>query len=197
MRPNLTPELCACGCGVELPNQPGVFFARGTRPCRGTLEQKFWARVQKSDGCWLWIGSRRDRRPQQNYGRFLLSGKFVYAHRWSWELHFGAIPDGLDVLHHCDTPPCIRPDHLFLGDHATNMADKARKGRAPTSAHLHSYDFQKGANHPDVKLTEDNVREIRRLLGQGVPRLQIARAFGVSTGPIGAIARGKTWRHVN
>jgi len=93
-----------------------------------SLEDRFWARVDRDpDGCWEWTGARW----VEGYGRLSL-GPGVgpkKAHRLSWELHYGAIPDGLDVLHRCDNPPCVRPDHLFVGTQADNMRDARAKHR--------------------------------------------------------------------
>ena len=91
------------------------------------LVARFWSRVRRSDGCWEWIGVRTVKR----YGRHTepLTGRKLRAHRLSWEIHFGPIPDGLCVLHHCDNPPCVRPDHLFLGTDKDNSVDRVRKGR--------------------------------------------------------------------
>ena len=79
---------------------------------------------EPNSGCWLWIGSQR-----RGYGLIWDAGKQWLAHRVSWVIHSGAIPDGMHVLHKCDTPPCVNPQHLFLGTHAQNMADRDRKGR--------------------------------------------------------------------
>lgn len=86
---------------------------------------RFWSKVDKTSGCWVWTASRSG----NGYGQFRLDGHNRPAHRLAWELTHGAIPEGAFVLHECDNPPCVRPDHLFLGDQSLNMADMAGKGR--------------------------------------------------------------------
>lgn len=93
------------------------------------LERRFWPKVQKSDGCWLWVGGGDS---ATGYGRIRSGGRGApqpLAHRVAWELTYGPIPDGLWVLHHCDTPRCVRPDHLFLGDAQANVDDAVAKRR--------------------------------------------------------------------
>lgn len=92
---------------------------------RPAPEQRFWAKVNKTEGCWLWTASRT----HEGYGMFSIQGRRHYAQRVAWMLTYGLIPEGMLVLHRCDNPPCCRPDHLFLGTHADNMADMATKGR--------------------------------------------------------------------
>jgi len=92
-----------------------------------TPEERFWGHVQKTETCWLWVAALNNK----GYGKFLslAHGPGTYAHRFSWMLHYGPIPQGLCVLHKCDVPRCIRPDHLFLGTHKDNMRDMVAKGR--------------------------------------------------------------------
>lgn len=91
------------------------------------MQDRFWQHVAKSEGCWEWTGANSGR----GYGRVGVDGgKTTGAHRVSWEMHYGPVPDGCSVLHRCDNRPCVRPDHLFLGDKLANMADMVAKGRA-------------------------------------------------------------------
>lgn len=91
----------------------------------GDPNARFDAKVVRSDNCWEWTGSRND----FGYGLFYLKGDQVRAHRYSYERAFGAVPDGLYVLHKCDNPKCVRPDHLFLGTLVDNSRDMVSKGR--------------------------------------------------------------------
>jgi len=102
---------------------------------RPTIADRFWAKVQKSDGCWLWTGRRQGPSGSTafpdvgDYGTLKINGSWVRAHRISWEIHHGPIPDGTFVCHTCDTPPCVRPEHLWLGDAKANAEDMVAKGR--------------------------------------------------------------------
>ena len=94
---------------------------------RETLAARFWSKVDRDEtGCWTWLGAKT----ALKYGQIELDGRSIYAHRVSWELANGPIPSGLQVLHRCDNPPCVRPDHLFLGTQRDNITDMANKGRA-------------------------------------------------------------------
>ncbi len=92
----------------------------------GLIDELFWPNVRRGSGCWGWTALRH----RDGYGITSRTLGRIRAHRLSWQIHNGPIPRGMHVLHRCDNPPCVRPDHLFLGTHADNMADKIRKGRA-------------------------------------------------------------------
>ena len=102
---------------------------------KNPLRERFMKKwtLEPDSGCWLWTGSRR----RHGYGRmYSLDRKGLSAHRVSWELFRGPIPDGLDVLHKCDNPPCVNPDHLFVGTMQDNMDDMVRKGRQARGSRL-------------------------------------------------------------
>lgn len=158
-----------------------------------TLLERFEQKYQRApSGCWLWQRSIRD-----GYGRTEADGRKIGAHRRSWELHRGPIPAGLFVLHKCDVPHCVNPDHLFLGTHLDNMADMVAKERTvkKRGPQRKKSGPAVGPNHPRAKLAWVNVRAIRRAfaaLGTGIKPL--ARAYGVSPAQIRRIVRGERWR---
>lgn len=148
-------------------------------------EVRFWRHVEKLEGddaCWNWRAHRDDKL----YGLFgVRAGKTVYAHRFSWELANGPIPDGLWVLHKCDNPSCVRPKHLFLGTHQDNMKDQAAKGRTT-----------RGELDGMAKLTASQVVEIRTLLDRGRKGVDLARTFSVSIATISRIKHRIRWQHL-
>lgn len=151
-----------------------------------SLEAKFWKRVIKTDGCWLWTGALDN----CGYGQIHLGmGKHCRAHRASWEIHNGGIAGGLDVLHHYDNPPCTRPDHLFLGTQADNVADMDKKGRRVNAPLL-------GMKHWRSKITDDDVRSMRSLKASGVSTGEIAEQFNINRSHAWWIVAGRGWRHI-
>lgn len=157
---------------------------------RDPPETRFWARVEipsDPDGCWEWIGAKIP----YGYGEIMINYRNIGTHRFSWELHYGPIPEGMWVCHHCDNPSCVNPKHLFLGTPNDNMQDKVRKGRAKgPPPPLHS-----GETHPMAKLTWAEVDEIRNLYASGQFTLQdLASQFGVVKTNISSIVRWITWR---
>lgn len=91
-----------------------------------SVSERFWGAIEKTDSCWLWEAGKGS----DGYGQFEVNGKKVKVHRYSYEIHKGEIPEGIDVLHTCDVRPCVNPDHLWLGTDADNNRDMREKGRA-------------------------------------------------------------------
>lgn len=151
-------------------------------PPRRPLVDRLMERVVTSDGCWLWTGATA-----KGYGKISRGGHrggVMYAHRASWEIQNGPIPDGMAVCHRCDTPLCVRAEHLFLGTPQENANDMKAKGRSPL-----------GSLRTNAKLTEKAVQEIRAQLAAGVQQVQLARKYGVSRSAVWAIAHMGAWRH--
>jgi len=158
-------------------------------PRHWTLSQRI-AHYSKAhpSGCVLWCASTKF-----GYGQLNWKGRPLFAHRLSWEVANGPIPAGMEVCHRCDAPLCVNVSHLFLGTHAENMADAARKGRQ-MSGEARSAVSQRGADQWNSKLTADEVRAIRAAPG---PYSAIARQYGVSKSNIVMIRTGKSWRHLH
>lgn len=147
-----------------------------------TPEQRFWPKVNKTETCWLWTGYTMPFGHGQIHTRY--GAKLV--HRLSWELHYGPIPDSLEVCHHCDVPQCVRPDHLFLGSQADNMRDAYSKNR-----------LAKGERNGHAKLAECDVLSIFDMRSRGEKETVIAEHFNVSRGTINSILRRQNWKHIN
>ena len=142
------------------------------------LQKIFDRSVIRKDGCWDWDGIAH----AMGYIPMKHGKKFTWAHRISWFLYFGNIPDGLNVLHKCDNRRCSNPDHLFLGTIQDNIKDMDNKGRR----HIFT----------GAKLSYNEVLEIKKLLLLGVPVARIARDFKMSHPAIKSIKMGATWKHV-
>lgn len=159
---------------------------------------RFWKKVQRTDYCWTWTG----RPNEKGYGRFGINYRNVFAHRFSWLITHGDIPEGLNVLHKCDNPICVRPDHLFLGTIADNNEDMRSKGRAapmpktPNIGRFQRGGRMSGENHHLARLTANDVLEIRNLRATGTRLRVLAQRFGVSEANISQIAKRKVWKNV-
>lgn len=144
---------------------------------------RFWAKVAFGAGCWEWTGGRFS----NGYGSLRVGGRRLLAHRVAWEHVFGST-SGLLVLHHCDNPPCVRPDHLFLGTHEDNTRDMDAKHRRVTGTSV-------GEANGSAKLTVDQVKWIRTLgTTHKVKRRKIADIFHVSLPLVEKILSGRLWR---
>ena len=166
-----------------------MVYRRGLRPhSKANTETKFWAATDRSGECWV---SQMGSRMPEGYRRVRWGdGIKGMAHRLAWQFINGPIPDGLSVLHRCDNPPCVNPEHLFLGTNVDNMTDMVAKGRARGKT-------QNGEANDYAKLTEQQVRDIRlRWRYRVVPMSALAREYGVSQSAISDICRRATWAHV-
>jgi len=158
------------------PKQPG--------PKNQPIEPRFWRFVDKlPNGCWMWCGATM----KNGYGTFSVNGRAHLAHRVSWELRHGPIPEGMQVLHNCpdgDSPDCVNPDHLFLGTNTDNMADKVAKGR------------QSRGDEINAPKGESDVRAIRRALASGETAENISQRYHVSRVAISKIKHDVSWKHL-
>lgn len=149
------------------------------------IRSRFESKFRVTPGCWPWLGTKHGK----GYGHFKLpsgkgAGRVEKAHRVSHELYIAAIPEGMQVLHRCDNPQCVNPDHLFLGTNADNMADMKAKGRGNSP---------RGEAQHLAKLTEEGVLKIR---ADTRPNVQIAPDYGVSAALIGMVKSRKIWKHI-
>ncbi|MHB8994577.1 MAG: HNH endonuclease signature motif containing protein [Armatimonadota bacterium] len=165
-----------------------------TKPDTGFSERKvalFLSKVDKSDadGCWLWTGAKL----KGGYGQFGVGRKTYSTHRVAWVIEHGPIPKGEGphgtcVCHHCDTPGCCRPSHLFLGSQEENNRDRAEKGRTDRTHKA------RGENAGRSKLTEEQVREI--LLHPEISQAAFARKFALHPSSVHLIRNRTNWAHV-
>lgn len=138
---------------------------------------------EPNSGCWLWFGATTNK----GYGSFRIeAGKEMGAHRASWLLNRGSIADGMQILHKCDTPACVNPDHLFVGTNLDNMRDRYVKGRYDGS-------HAAGENNFHSKLTAADVRVIRAASGT---MREIGKRFGVTGSLVTKIKRRSIWGHL-
>ncbi len=184
----------------------------GTRAMT-SFERRFWARVKRTNGCWLWDSQSSSGYVGIgiNYGQERVQER---VHRIAWRLHNGRIPRGKVICHNCpggDNPKCVNPDHLFVGTQRDNMIDRAKKANHgflkmsedslfsysdPVRNHQRTVGVILGEASKNAKLTEADVRSIRRLSAEGRSYKSLAEQFGVSAGTVGFAVQRKTWKHV-
>lgn len=146
------------------------------------IVQRFWKSVYKAEACWLWLHTKN----QYGYGYIRYNNKSYSAHRLSWMLHNGSIPDGILVCHRCDIRNCVNPEHLFLGTHADNSLDMVEKGRS-----------LRGERKRNAKLNKEKVLAIREKCSKpDVNWSHVAKEFGVTRSTIKRVHNREWWKWV-
>lgn len=147
------------------------------------IEKRFWTHVKKTNGCWFWTGHIG----RGGYGMYPIKRFNIVASRVAWTLSTGSVPK-YDICHHCDTPRCVRPDHLFEGAEQENCDDMVRKGRQAR--------WERGANS---KLTVEQVKQIRKEYRKGVPgfsTVALGKKYGIASNNIWQIVKGNAWKGI-
>ena len=174
-------QLCACGCGRPLQSRYNTFLL-GHRRNRTSAAERCWRNTDKStkDGmCWIWRG-----RKSNGYGVFWVGdGTRTGAHRFSLILAGFEVPDDAIVCHRCDTPLCVRPDHLFVGSQRDNIRDAVAKGR-----------WRIGERNNHAKLTDEQIIEIRNRYAKGASSNCLAEEFALNRSHVSEIVSGKVWK---
>ena len=144
------------------------------------ISDLFWSKVDKQDECWIWIAAIN----MFGYGHFAIERKIYKAHRVAYMIKHGDIPDGMYILHSCDNPACVNPEHLRVGTQKDNIMDRTIRGRHnPTS----------GTKNAWAKLTEKDVLQIR---GSNLSALELSELYGISRSNIYNILGRRTWTHI-
>jgi hypothetical protein len=188
-------SICKCQCGNTkiLPTHAVVTGAAKSCGCiesihRENYDEDIKKKILNSveitpSGCWEWKKAKH----RQGYGNIGYKRKVMLAHRVSWKVFKGELDDNILVCHHCDNPPCVNPDHLFLGTDRDNVNDAFKKGR------IKRY---KGEDHYFAKLTKEMVLEIRKLASEGMKYAEIAKKLNVKLGNISGIVTKSSWKHI-
>lgn len=150
--------------------------------------ERFWARVQQGEGCWIWTGGRNG----EGYGQFMYQRRRTTAHRFAWQCSNGvACPAGRVIRHRCDNPPCVRPDHLEVGSTSQNVRDTyARRRRA-------AHTWPTGTARHNSQLDDETVAALRRAARSGRSVQSLADEVDVSYSTVLGAIRGARWTHVS
>lgn len=197
MKKEIPYGYCQCGCGKKAPiathtnnlreikkGRPEKFI-HGHNNRLNNSPEELWENVEikSKDECWNYKGPKLS----GGYGLFILNGKRIVASRLAYELSFGRIPDGMQVCHRCDNPPCCNPHHLFIGTSKDNAIDKIKKGRGVDN---------KGDRHGMAKLSTSSITDIIEMKKNGITQTEISKSLSVNQSTISRIVNGLRWRHL-
>lgn len=147
-----------------------------------TLEERFITKIHKTASCWNWIAGKG----WNGYGRFKFQGKMIKAHRFSYLLYIGDIPENMLILHSCNNRACVNPEHLLLGNHTQNMQHRQESNRQV-----------QGEKHHQAKLTDKKVKEIRKLYSsQKISQKKLSEKYNIGTTQISRIINNQNWRNL-
>lgn len=177
---------CKCDCGNEKIICASNLTSSHTRSCgcrsfKKSVSQRFWEKVIKKESCWEWSGSPS----KAGYGTLSINKIPINAHRISYEIHIGKIPENMCVCHKCDNRICVNPDHFFLGTKKDNMEDKRLKKR-------HAYGEKTG----NSKLTDEIVLYCRFLYENGFKLSEMSKFFNIGCAPMRNAIKGRSWKHI-
>lgn len=179
-------DQCGCG-GLKDTRAPMCKACRSENPAR-SIKDRLLAKIRIAEsGCWEFTGFCLP----NGYGRIGGIGGTKLAHRVSYEVHVGKIPEGMHVCHHCDNPPCVNPKHLFAGTRSDNAQDMIRKGRAKAPT---AQPKTRNMAHWKAKLTPEQVQQIRTRKAE--PRKALAAEFGLNARYVSAIICGRKRKYV-
>lgn len=152
-----------------------------------TIDERLENYVDKTGDCWIWTKNTY----KYGYGRLSIGkSKQIRAHRYMYEKTYGVIPNGMNVLHSCDNPRCIKPEHLFLGTQKDNVTDMMKKRRG-------GYKSFKGEEHSNSKLKDTDIIKIKEMWSSGLfLQREIAKELGISQQVISKIVNGIAWKHL-
>lgn len=188
LRKDRVPRFCSGACSLKINRKnPEKFWGKQSfEEMINRLSFYFEKHVIRKQGCWGWKGHLNGGL-RGGYGILSMHPKLVAAHRVSWLIHNGEIPEKTLVLHSCDNRSCTNPEHLKLGTHKDNADDKYNRGRDK---------HPKGENHIQATLSNQTVREIKTLLRENKKSVDIAKIYNTTRGVIDNIKYNKSWRCV-